>query len=106
MQCNEVSVSYQGSEVAERDWLICGLLWVAMGTLALGPFGFIARAGRVLFAFTLLVHGVEAVYVAFRAWMAGFSVSTWFFRTIVLSLFALLALQRELGKVPRGRLVR
>jgi hypothetical protein len=47
-------------EIPERDWLLCGLLWVAVGTVALGPFGVVARVGRGLFALMLMVHTAES----------------------------------------------
>jgi Transmembrane protein 254 len=93
-------------EIAERDWLTCGLLWIAIGTLALSPFAIVARVGRVLFAFTLCVHTVEAAYVAFRARMVGLSAQKWFLRTIVLGSLALLTMEFHLRKVPRPRSLR
>ncbi len=106
MHRNKVLVMSEEIEIAERDWLICGLLWVAIGTLASGPFGFIARGARVLFALTLFVHTIEALYVTFRSWKAGLSPQTWFLRTIVLGALALLTLETHLRKRPRRRLVR
>lgn len=93
-----------GVQIAERDWLACGLLWMSLGALALGPFGIVARAARALFAFTLSLHVIEAVYVAFRARAAGRNALAWFLRTLVLGLFALLAIETRLAKPSPGRL--
>jgi Domain of unknown function (DUF4499) len=106
MQHNKVLVMHQGLEIAEHGWLICGLFWVAMGTLAVVPFGSIAQAGRVLFWLTLFVHAVEALYVAFRARTAKLNVQTWFLKTIVLGALALLRLAIHLKQAPHRRLVR
>lgn len=97
---------HHGLAIAEHDWLICGLFWIGMGTLAVGPLGSIAQAGRMLFALTLFVHTVEALYVAFRARTAKLSVQTWFLKTIVLDSLALLRLEIHLRQVPRWRSVR
>lgn len=95
--------TYDGIEIAECGWLTCGLLWITIGTLALGPLGVVARAGRVFFAFTLCVHTVEAMYVAFRAWTAGLSAQKWFLRTMVLGSLALLSLETNLRRTSRRR---
>ena len=71
MQHSKVLLAYEQIEIPERDWLICGLLWVGLGTLALVPFGVAARVGRGLFAFMLIVHTIEALYTAIRAWRHG-----------------------------------
>lgn len=71
MRRRRVLFAYGQIEIAERDWLICGLLWVGVGTLALGPFGFAARVGRGLFALMLIVYTIEALYTAIRARQAG-----------------------------------
>ena len=97
---------YEGIEIPERDWLICGLLWIAIGMLALSPFDVLARTGRVIFALTLCVHTVEATYVALRAAAAGFNAQKRFLRTIVLGSFALLIIEFHLRKEPRRRSVR
>jgi hypothetical protein len=97
---------YEGIEIAERDWLICGLLWIAIGTFAVTPFRVTAWAGRVLFLFTLCLHTVEAVYVAFRVWMAGLSPRKWFLKTMVLGFLALLTIETHLRRAPRRRLPR
>jgi uncharacterized membrane protein HdeD (DUF308 family) len=105
MRRRRVLLIYDRIEIAERDWLICGLLWVAVGTLALGPFGFAARVGRGLFAFMLIVHTIEAFYTAIRAWRQGLDAQSWFLRTVVLGALALLALEVHLRKAPYPRLV-
>jgi hypothetical protein len=87
---------HEGIEIAERDWLICGLLWMAIGTLAVSPLSIAARAGRVLIALALCVHTTEAAYVFFRAWMARLSAGKWFLRTMVLGSLAF-------RRVPRRR---
>jgi hypothetical protein len=96
---------YERIEIAERDWLICGLLWIAIGTLMATPLGIVARAGRALFAFALCVHTTEAVYVAFRAWTAGLGARKWFLRTMVLGALALLTFEVHLHRAPRRRSV-
>jgi len=93
-------------EIPERDWLICGPLWVGVGTLALGPFGVAARVGRGLFVFMLMVHMVEALYTAIRAWRLGLSAQSWFLRTLVLGSLALLAFETHIRRTPRLRTVR
>ena len=97
---------YDRIEVAERDWLACGLLWMSLGALALGPFGSVARIARVLFAFTISVHVMEAIYAAFRARAAGLNPQAWFLRTLVLGLFGLLTIDTHLKKAPLGRSAR
>lgn len=97
---------YSGIEIAERDWLTCGLLWIVIGTLAISPLGVIARAGRILFAFMLCVHTIEAIYVALRAWSMGLNAHRWFLRTIVLGSLALLTMEVHLRKMPRRRSLR
>lgn len=99
-------VLYERIEIAERDWLICGLLWIAIGILGASPLGMVARVGRGLFAFTLGIHTTQAVYVAFRAWAAGLGARRWFLRTMVLGAFALLAVEAYLRGVPRRRLLK
>jgi len=104
-QHKRVLFGYDRIEIAERDWLICGLLWVGVGTLALGPFGVAAAVGRGLFAFMLIVHTIEALYTAIRAWRHGLGAQSWFVRTIVLGSLALLALETHLRRTPRLRSV-
>jgi len=87
-------------EIPERDWLLCGLLWVAVGTVALGPFGVVARVGRGLFALMLMVHTAESLYAAVRAGRFGFGARSWFLRTIVLGSLALLTLETHIRKRP------
>jgi len=94
---------YDEIEIVERDWLICGLLWIAIGTLAVSPLGVVARVGRVLFACALSVHMTEAIYVTLRAWTAGLSRRKWFLRTMVLGSLPLLTMEVHLRKVPRRR---
>ena len=67
MRRQKVLFGYDRIEIGERDWLICGLLWVGIGTLALGPFGVAAGVVRGLFALMLIVHTIEALYTAIRA---------------------------------------
>jgi uncharacterized membrane protein HdeD (DUF308 family) len=71
MRRQKVLFGYDRIEIGERDWLICGLLWVGIGTLALGPFGVAAGVVRGLFALMLIVHTIEALYTAIRARQAG-----------------------------------
>ncbi len=107
MQRSRAAVAlYERIEIAERDWLTCGLLWIAIGTLAVSPLGIVARAGRVLFAVTLCVHMVEAINVAFRAPTSGLSARKWFLRPMVLGSLALLAIELHLRKLPRQRSAR
>lgn len=106
MQHRKALLIHDRIEIAEHDWLICGLLWVVIGTLALGPHGSLSRAGRILFEFTLSVHTIEALYTASRAWRAGISASTWFLKTIVLGSLALLALETHIRRAPRLRSVK
>ena len=106
MQQKKTLLTHDRIEIPERDWLICGLLWVGVGTLALGPFGFAARVGRGLFAFMLIVHTIEALYTAIRAWRLGLSTQSWFLRTVVLGSLALLALETHIRRTPRLRSVR
>lgn len=94
---------YEHIEIPERDWLICGLLWLAVGTLALGPFGIVARVGRWLFAIMLVVHTIEALYTSIRAWSLGLGRQSWFLRTMVLGALALLALEAHIRRVPSPR---
>jgi hypothetical protein len=105
MRRQRVLLAYDRIEIADRDWLTCGLLWVTIGTLALGPFGPATRVGRVLFVFTLTVHAIEALYAAIRARQAGLSMQTWFLRTIVLGSLALLTLEVHLREALRPRLI-
>jgi hypothetical protein len=95
-----------GIQIVERDWLICGLLWIVIGTLALSPLGVVAQAGRVLFVFMFCVHAIEAIYVTFRAWGAGLNAQKWLLRAIVLGSLALLAIETHLRKAPHPRSVR
>ncbi len=103
---NDTLTLYEKIGFAERDWMTCGLLWIAIGTLAVGPVDVVARAGRVFFALALSVHMVEAVYVAFGARRAAFGAQKWFLRTMVLGSLALLKLEVHLRKGPRRRSVR
>jgi len=106
MQHSKVLLAYEQIEIPERDWLICGLLWVGLGTLALVPFGVAARVGRGLFAFMLIVHTIEALYTAIRAWRLRLDAQSWFLRTVVLGSLALLALETHIRRTPRLRSVR
>ncbi len=106
MQRRQMLSGYDEIAIAEREWRIAGLLWIALGALALGPFGVAARAGRVLFAFSLMVHIAEALYTALRASLVGLSARTWLLRTLVLGSFAVLALEFHLKHAPRLRSVR
>jgi hypothetical protein len=90
-------------EIPERDWLTCGLLWLAVGTLALGPFGIVARVGQGLFTFMLVVHTIEALYTSIRAWRLGLRGQSWFLRTMVLGALALLALEAHIRREPVPR---
>ncbi len=81
-------------------------LIASFGTLALGPFGVAARVGRGLFAFTLMVHTIEALYTAIRDWRLGLGAQSWFLRTVVLGSLALLALEIHIRSAPRLRSVR
>jgi len=90
-------------ENPKRDWLTYGLLWLAVGTLALGPFGIVARVGQGLFAFMLVVHTIEALYTAIRAWRLGLGGQSWFLRTMVLGALALLALETHVRRAPASR---
>jgi uncharacterized membrane protein HdeD (DUF308 family) len=89
-----------GVAIAERDWLICGLLWIVFGTIAVTPFGIASRIGRVLFALMLVVHTVEAVYVGVRARMAGLDAQRWFLRTMIVGALGMMKLEAYLRKVP------
>ena len=101
MQHSKVLLGSEQIEIQERDWLICGLLWVGVGALALGPFGVAGRVGRGLFVFMLIVHTLEALYAAIRAWRLGLSAQSWFLRTVVLGSLALVALESHIGRVHR-----
>lgn len=90
----------EGADIAERDWLVCALLWILFGTIALSPFGTVSRIGRVLFGLMLFVHTLEAVYVAIRAWTAGLNAQRWLLRTLVVGALGLLKLENHLRKVP------
>jgi hypothetical protein len=92
--------------IAERDWLICGLLWIGIVTLALGPFGFAARVGRGLFVLMLLVHMSEALYAVIRARRLGLDSRVWFLRTIVLGALALLKLNAHIREARYSRSTR
>jgi 4-hydroxybenzoate polyprenyltransferase len=93
-------------EIAERDWLICSLLWVAIATLALGPFGFAARVGRGLFVLMLGLHAAEALYAAIRARRRALDWRLWFLRTMVLGALGLLRLNAHIGEKQRARSAR
>lgn len=97
------SFAYDRIEIPKRDWLLCGLLWMAVGALALGPFGFAAQVGRGLFALMLIVHAAEALYTAIRAHRLGLRAQSWFLRTVVLGSLALLALETHIRKTSRLR---
>jgi len=103
MQRRQMLSGYDGIAIAEREWLIAGLLWIGLGALALGPFGAAARAGRVLFAFSLMVHISEALYAAPRASLMGLNARTWLLRTLMLGSFAVLALELHLKHASRLR---
>lgn len=90
-------------EIPERDWLTCGLLWLTVGTLALEPFGVVARVGQGLFAFMLVVHTIAALYTSIRAWCLGLEGQSWFLRTMVLGPLALLALETHIRRAPSPR---
>jgi len=105
MRHSKVLIAFEQIEIQERDWLICGLLWVGVGTLALGPFGVAARVGRGLFALMLIVHTIEAFYTAIRAWRQGLDAQSWFLRTVVLGSLGLLALETHIRRTPRLRSV-
>ncbi len=96
----------KGPQIAERDWLTSGLLWIGVGMLALSPLSVLARAGRVLFTFILFVHTVEAVYVGFRARTAGLNAEKWFLKMMVLGSSALRKVESYLRKTPRRRSLR
>ena len=83
-------------EIAERSWLTVSFIWIILGALATGPFGAAAKVGRILFWFTLTVHGVEALYGALRARKVGLAAWKWFLRTIVLGLFSLVVIEKNL----------
>ena len=106
MQHKNALLAYDEIRIAERDWLIVGLMWMALGAVALGPFDVVAKAGRILFAFAFVVHTIEALYTAIRSWRVGLGAWAWFLRTIVLGSFALLALEVHLKRPPRLRSVR
>jgi hypothetical protein len=106
MQHRRTLLIHDRIEIAEHDWLICGLLWLVIGTLALGSLGPVSRAGRILFAFTLSLHMIEALYTATRAGRPGLSAPTWFLKTIVLGSLALLALETHIRRAPRLRSVK
>jgi uncharacterized membrane protein YiaA len=93
-------------EFGERQWLICGLLWIAVALLAVGPFGPAAKIGKIIFAFMFILHLSEAMYTGIRAWRAGLSGAGWFLRTMVLGSFALMALETRLRKASRVTAVR
>ncbi len=90
-------------EIAERDWLACGLLWVVVATLALGPFGLAARVGRGLFVLMLIVHTTEALYMSIRAGRLGLGARAWFLRTIVLGSLALVRFETHISLATRRR---
>lgn len=106
MERNKVLVMHQGSESAEHTWLTCGLLWVAIGTLALGLFGSVARVGRMLFGLTLFVHMIETLYAALRMRTVGLNAQTWFLKTVVPGPFVLLALDLHIRRMLRVRRLR
>src|ERR1043165_3555125 len=96
----------EGVQIAERDWLTCGLLWIAFTTIALSPLALVARIGRVLFAFMPFGHTVEAVHVALRAWAAGLDAQRWFLRTMVVGALGMLKRAAHLRKVSGRGLAR
>lgn len=85
-------------EIGENGWFVCGLLWVVAGALAIVPLAIAARLGRLLLELMLLVHSIEAGYVAVRAWAAGLSMRLWFLRTIVLGSLAVFILETSLRR--------
>lgn len=101
MRHKKASFAYDEVKISERDWLTVGLMWMALGAMALGPFDVVAKAGRILFAVALMVHSVEALYAAFRGWSVGRGARTWLLKTLVLGSFALLALESHLKKPTR-----
>jgi hypothetical protein len=105
MRHSKLLLAYNQIAIPERDWLICGLLWAGVGTFALGPFGVAARVGRGLLAFMLILHTIEALYTAIRAWRLRLSAQSWFLRTVVLGSLALLALETHIRRTPRLRSV-
>ncbi|MGH7932432.1 MAG: TMEM254 family protein [Candidatus Binataceae bacterium] len=105
MQRKNAFLAYDEIKIAERDWLAAGLMWMALGAVALGPFAAAAKAGRILFVFALALHTIEALYAAFRAQRAGLNARIWLLRTMVLGSLALLALA-HFKKAPRVRRIR
>jgi len=103
MQDQNAHPAYGAIPIAEHEWLIVGLMWMAVGAMALGPFDAVAKTGRILFALIFMVHTIEALYAASRAQASGLSARTWFLRTIVLGLFACLALDRHIRRASNAR---
>jgi VIT1/CCC1 family predicted Fe2+/Mn2+ transporter len=106
MQRRAESSADEVIEIAERDWLTCGLLWIATGMLAVIPLGGISRIGRVLFVLMLSVHTLEAIYVAIRACTSGLNVRKWFLRGIVIGALAVIKLEVHLRELPVRKPVR
>ena len=106
MQYEDASLAYGEVAIAERDWLIVGFMWMALGAAALGQFDGVAKAGRILFAFAFMVHTIGAMYAAFRAWSVGLSARIWLLRTLVLGSLALVALEKHLKKESRVKRIR
>lgn len=86
-------------EIGESGWLVCGLLWVVAGALAIAPWTIVAQLGRSLLELMLLVHTIEAGYVTVRAWANGFSARLWFLRTFVLGSLAVFTLETGLRRI-------
>ena len=103
MENQNAHLAYSEIPIAEHEWLIVALMWMAVGAMALGPFDAVAKTGRILFALIVMVHVIEALYAAFRARTVGLSARIWFLRTIVLGLFACLALDRHIRKASNAR---
>ncbi len=64
------------------------------------------RVGYGLFAFMLIVHVIEGLYTAIRAWRLGLSAQSWFLKTVVLHSLALLTLETHIRRVHRLRSIR
>jgi hypothetical protein len=85
-------------EIGESAWLVCGLLWVVAGALAIIPLTVAAWLGRLILELMLLVHIFEAGYVTIRARTAGLKMWLWFLRTIVLGSFAVFTIENMLRR--------